>query len=45
MDGLNERLFFGYAYIFEKENEAPKFVKQGFDENEEVKLSTRNYKD
>ena len=36
---LNERLFFGYAYIFEKENEAPKFLKQGFDENEEVKLS------
>ena len=36
---LNERLFFGYAYIFEKENEAPKFVRQEFDENEEVKLS------
>lgn len=36
---LNERLFFGYAYIFEKENEAPKFVRQGFDENGEVKLS------
>ena len=36
---LNERLFFGYAYIFEKENEAPKFVKQGFDENGEVTLS------
>lgn len=36
---LNERLFFGYAYIFEKENEAPKFVRQWFDENEEVKLS------
>ena len=38
-NGLNERLFFGYAYIFEKENEAPKFVRQEFDENEEVKLS------
>lgn len=36
---LNERLFFGYAYIFEKENETPKFVRQGFDENGEVKLS------
>lgn len=36
---LNERLFFGYAYIFEKENEAPKFVRQEFDENGEVKLS------
>ena len=36
---LNERLFFGYAYIFEKENKAPKFVRQGFDENGEVKLS------
>ena len=36
---LNERLFFGYAYIFEKENEATKFVRQGFDENGDVKLS------
>lgn len=36
---LNERLFFGYAYIFEKENVAPKFVRQEFDENGEVKLS------
>lgn len=38
-NGLNERLFFGYAYIFEKENEAPKFVRQGFDEKGEVTLS------
>lgn len=36
---LNKRLFFGYAYIFEKENEVPKFVRQGFGENEEIKLS------
>ncbi len=36
---LNERLFFGYAYIFEKENEATKFVRQGINENGEVTLS------